>query len=59
MDWLRANGFWVFILIIFIAAHLFGHGGHGGHAGHGRRDERTPPRGKGDDEKRRPTGHQH
>lgn len=59
MEWLQSNWFWVLILVVFIGAHLFGHGGHGGHEGHGRRDDRKPPAGEGDDEKRRPAGHQH
>lgn len=56
MDWLRANGLWIFIFVVFIAAHLFGHGGHGGH---GRRAERRAPPAEGEDETRRPSGHQH
>jgi len=59
MDWLRQNGFWVFILVVFFVAHLFGHGGHGGHGSHGGGDKRKPPRGEGDDETKRPAGHQH
>ena len=31
MAWVTANGFWILILIVFVAMHLFGHGGHGGH----------------------------
>jgi hypothetical protein len=35
MAWFIANWFWMLILIIFVAMHVFGHGGHGGHAGSG------------------------
>lgn len=56
MDWLRQNGFWVLILIVFVAAHLFGHGGHGGHGGRGESKPRGPDSG---DETRRPGPHQH
>jgi len=31
MEWLAKNWFWVLIGIVFVAAHMFGHGGHGGH----------------------------
>lgn len=37
MQWLSQNGFFVLLIIAFVAMHLFGHGGHGGHSGHGRR----------------------
>ncbi len=30
MDWLLANWFWILILVLLIAMHLFGHGGHSG-----------------------------
>jgi hypothetical protein len=56
MDWLRQNGFWVLILVVFIAAHLFGHGGHGGHGGH---EERKRPPERDEGETKRPAGHQH
>jgi hypothetical protein len=46
MDWLSQNGFWVVIFVVFIAAHLFGHGGHGGHGSHGGGGERKQPRKK-------------
>ncbi len=54
MQWLGANWFWVLIAVVFVAAHLFGHGGHGGHGGgHGGHQPSSP-----DDEKPS-TGHQH
>lgn len=59
MDWLRQNGFWVVILVIFIAAHLFGHGGHGSHGGHGGDEDGRRPRQKGANEPQQPTRHQH
>lgn len=31
MEWLRQNGFFLILLIIFIGIHLFGRGGQGGH----------------------------
>lgn len=31
MEWFTSNRFWVLILIVFLAMHMFGHGGHGGH----------------------------
>lgn len=34
MDWALENWFWILILVVFAATHLFGHGGHGGHGGH-------------------------
>jgi hypothetical protein len=55
MGWLAENWFFVFLLIAFIAMHLFGHGhGHGGHShgGHGAHDSIPPP----PDE---PAGHRH
>ena len=35
MTWLSQNGFFVLLLVAFVAMHLFGHGsgGHGGHGG--------------------------
>lgn len=60
MDWLRQNAFWVVIFVVFIAAHLFGHGGHGGHGRHGGDDERRRGPGEKDEsETKRPAGHQH
>lgn len=59
MDWLSQNGFWVVIFVVFIAAHLFGHGGHGGHGSHGGGEERKRPREKDGSESQRPTRHQH
>lgn len=57
MDWLRSNGFWVLIFVVFIGVHIFGHGGHGGHGGD---ESRRPPRERdGDEPPRRPSGHQH
>ena len=29
--WLSQNGFFVLLIVAFVAMHLFGHGGHGGH----------------------------
>jgi hypothetical protein len=59
MDWLRQNGFWVLIFVIFVAAHLFGHGGHGGHGSHGGDNEGKRPPGRDTGETKRPAGHQH
>lgn len=57
MEWLRENGFWVFVFIMFIVVHLFGHGGHGGHGtGQGTRREND----KSDGERvMRSKGHRH
>ncbi len=45
MAWLSDNWFWVLIGVLFVGAHLFGHGGHG----HGRAHERgSGPDGHGD-----------
>ena len=41
--WLSQNGFFVLLIVAFVAMHLFGHG-HGGHGGHGGRGAR-PNRG--------------
>ena len=54
MEWLTENGFWVFIGILFIAMHLFGHGGHGGHGGGGDGAPKKPNTGSD-----RPSGHRH
>lgn len=58
MEWLAANWFWVFIGVLFVGVHLFGHGGHGGHGGggcgHGGKDSKGKP-GTGPDGH----GHQH
>lgn len=35
MEWLSQNWAFVLILVVFVAAHFFGHGGHGGHGGGG------------------------
>ena len=65
MAWFTANGFWVLILIAFIAMHMFGHGGHGGHIGHGggdrqrSRDEREKDEAQGRVVNTSPDGHQH
>jgi len=59
MDWLRQNGFWVLIFVVFVAAHLFGHGGHGGHGGHRGDDERNRSGEKDGGETKRSAGHQH
>lgn len=40
MTWLSQNGFFVLLLVAFVAMHLFGHG-HGGHGGHGDRRRST------------------
>lgn len=44
MEWLSQNWFFVLILVVFVGAHLFGHGGcGGGHGGHGKdRGKRDP-----------------
>lgn len=48
MEWLSENWFWVLIVVVFIAMHLFGHGGHGGHGGHEEHEdyegEKHPPK---------------
>lgn len=67
MDWLVQNWFWVVVLVLFFAVHLFGHGGHGGHGGHrghgGDTDATRGPADKDKDkdkqDKTRPQGHQH
>lgn len=69
MGWLVQNWFWVVVLILFFAVHLFGHGGHGGHGGHHRHggdtDATRRPSDKDKDkdedeqDKTRPQGHQH
>jgi len=67
MDWLAQNWFWVVVLVLFFAVHLFGHGGHGGHGGHrghgGDTDATRGPADKDKDkdeqDKTRPQGHQH
>ena len=33
MEWLAENWLWVFIGVVFVGMHLFGHGCHGGHGG--------------------------
>jgi hypothetical protein len=46
MDWLSQNWIWVLFAVVFVAAHLFGHGRHGGHGGCGgghRHRETQPP----------------
>jgi len=54
MDWISQNWFWVVLVALFVAAHLFGHGGHagcgGGHEGHRAPDDKTPDK---------PQAHQH
>lgn len=59
MEWLQQNWFWVVVFILFVAAHLFGHGGHGG----GHTDDRDRPRRREKEnegnEMKRPSGHQH
>lgn len=54
MEWFSQNGFFILLLLLFVAMHLFGHGGHGGHGAHGR-DRRQPPRGRGNTQ----TAHDH
>ena len=63
MDWLVQNWFWLVVLVLFFAVHLFGHGGHGGHVGHGGDTDATRRPADKDkveqDNKDRPQGHHH
>ena len=54
MTWLSQNGFFVLLLVAFIAMHLFGHG-HGGHGGRrrssGNRNSAEPAHDHGEEQR--------
>jgi hypothetical protein len=62
MDWLVQNWFWLVVLVLFFAVHLFGHGGHVGHGGDTDATRRPADKDKDkveQDNKDRPQGHHH